>query len=263
MAEEPDRRALRTEPVVLLLIAAFVLFQLWMYFGSHAVRVETIVALGLFPARFFEAGLEGLPGGGLHGAVSLITYSLLHGGWAHCLINAVWMLAFGTPVAQRLGWKRFVFFYALCVVLAGLVQVAATSRAGWLIPIIGASGGVSAMMGAAIRFAFSPAPEAPPQPLAFPAPAEYMRRRRLLPIREALTHRPVVIFIIVWVGINLIFGLLAPAGMATPDGRPIGIAWQAHLGGFLAGLLLIGLIDRMPLSPSGGPGNVDYGRWQN
>ena len=62
---------------------------------------------------------------------------------------------------------------------------------------------------------------------------------------------------------NLIFGLLGPLGMATPDGSPANIAWVAHVVGFFSGLLLIGLFDKPPLSASGGPGNVDFGDWKD
>ena len=57
---------------------------------------------------------------------------------------------------------------------------------------------------------------------------------------------------------NFLFAL----GMGTPDGAPTSIAWVAHMAGFIAGLLLIGWFDKTPLSPSGGPGNVDYGDWK-
>ena len=55
----------------------------------------------------------------------------------------------------------------------------------------------------------------------------------------------------------------ADAGMADPGGSAVNIAWVAHLGGFFVGLLLIGLLEKPPLSASGGPGHVDYGEWKN
>ena len=90
--------------------------------------------------------------------------------------------------------------------------------------------------------------------------ASAAQRRRLLPILEVPKRRPVMMFIAVWVVINVAFGLAGPLATGTMSAN---IAWQAHLGGFFAGLLLIGVIEKPPLSPSGGPGNVDYGDWKD
>jgi membrane associated rhomboid family serine protease len=70
-------------------------------------------------------------------------------------------------------------------------------------------------------------------------------------------------FIGIWLVMNLAFGLLGPYGMASPDGAPVNIAWIAHLVGFFTGLLLIGFLEKPPLSASGGPGQVGYGEWKN
>lgn len=77
-------------------------------------------------------------------------------------------------------------------------------------------------------------------------------------IRQALTDRRTLIFVAVWIGLNFLFGL---SGL-TLSGETVSIAWEAHLGGFVAGLLLFGLFDPMRQSPSGGPGNVGYGEWR-
>ena len=123
------------------------------------------------------------------------------------------------------------------------------------IPIIGASGGVAGLMGAAARFAFSD--------VRWLDPNAQEPRRRLLRLSEVPRRRPVVIFIAVWLIMNLSFGLLGPYGLADPSGTAVNVAWVAHLGGFFAGLLLIGLLEKPPLSASGGPGHVDYGDWKN
>ena len=138
------------------------------------------------------------------------------------------------------------------MVVGGLIQVFSAREEAWLVPIIGASAGVSGMMGAAARFAF---PEK-----RWLDQATAAQRRRLLPILAVPKRRPVMMFIAVWVVINVAFGLAGPFASGTMSAN---IAWQAHLGGFFAGLLLIGLIEKPPLSPSGGPGNVDYGDWKD
>lgn len=243
---------LRAPASVLVLIGLIVIIQALMATGGPSTTTSFLVEMALFPARFFAEGLGGLPGGLGQGIATLFTYSLLHGSWAHCLINVAFLLAFGAPVAKRLGARRFIYLYVLCVMLAGYGQVWITSFDGYLIPIIGASGGVAGMVGAAARFAFSQG--------VWGVSNEH---QRLLSLRQVVTHRTVMMFILVWLGMNLIFGLLGPLGMATPDGSPANIAWVAHVVGFFSGLLLIGLFDKPPLSASGGPGNVDFGDWKD
>jgi membrane associated rhomboid family serine protease len=254
--EQPEKQPiLRAPAVVLVLLAALIVFHLLSVFGGNAMRIELIVALGLFPARFFAEGLGGLPGTWVQGVVTLFSHSMLHGGWTHLILNSVWLLAFGAPVARRLGPRKFMFLYMVCVMFGGLGQILITDFSGYLIPIIGASGGVAGLMGAAARFAFSD--------VRWLDPNAQEPRRRLLRLSEVPRRRPVVIFIGVWLIMNLSFGLLGPYGLADPSGAAVNVAWVAHLGGFFAGLLLIGLLEKPPLSASGGPGHVDYGDWKN
>jgi membrane associated rhomboid family serine protease len=156
------------------------------------------------------------------------TYAFLHGSFAHIAINMVWLAAFGSPLANRLGPLRFSLFFAV----TGLASVALF----WAMhpygeaPLVGASGAISGMMGAAARFGFhtqrSSAGKA-----AFAGP--------VLPIAIVLRSRGVVIFLAVWMIINLATGLL---GFAPGiDGQ---IAWEAHIGGFVAGFFGLRWFDR-------------------
>lgn len=249
----PPQPALRAPASVLWLVGLILAAHLVFSLLGRSDRVDWLINFALFPARFLAPGTGDLPGGTLQGLFNLISFNFLHGGWDHAILNVIWLLAFGTPVARRLGTRRFLIAFFLGGAVGGLAQVMASGDDKLLVPIIGASAGVSAMIGAAARFAF---PDT-----SWLSPSESAQRRRILSLRQTLSRRPVLVFIGIWFGLNLLFGLLGPLGFGAPDGRPISIAWIAHLGGFAGGLLLMGLVDRPPLSPSGGPGNVDYGDW--
>jgi membrane associated rhomboid family serine protease len=159
---------------------------------------------------------------------TLLTYGLLHAGWEHVIFNSLWMLAFGAPVFRRFGPGRALAFLAACTVAAALLH--GLLNPAEVLPVIGASGGVSGLTAAAMRFVL---PGGGPLDLAEahwrPAP----------PLRVALADGRVLVFLAVWFGINLL------AGLGLPLGGEAGqmIAWEAHVGGFLAGLLLFPLFD--------------------
>ena len=144
----------RFVPRIIVFLALIILtFQLIMQFAEEPLTLVLIVEMALFPARFFAENMGGLPGGGA-GCFLAGFIRFLHSGWSHCLINLIWLVAFGAPVARRLGARRFLALYLACIVVGGLVQIFSADEEAWLVPIIGASAGVSGMMGAAARFAF-------------------------------------------------------------------------------------------------------------
>lgn len=159
--------------------------------------------------------------------VSPVTYSLLHGSLMHLVVNMVWLAAFGSPLANRLGAARFLLFWAA----ASLGAVAAHYAIYPLspAPLVGASGAISGMMGAAARFAFR-IDRSSGRP-CFGGP--------VLPIVAVLRSRGAVAFLAIWMIVNMVTGLLG----AIP-GLEGGIAWEAHIGGFLVGFFLIGFFDR-------------------
>ena len=168
---------------------------------------------------------------------TLLTYALLHGSWTHVLFNCVWFAAFGTPVVRRCGTARFFLLAAAASVAGAAVHVLA--HPGDVFPMIGASAAVSGLTAAAAWFMFAPAGWSLEGRLEMP----HERRRESL--AAMLRNRQVVIFIAVWFVTNTLFGALArPLGMADSS-----IAWEAHVGGFLAGLALFPLLD--PLSRRG------------
>lgn len=165
-----------------------------------------------------------------------VTYALLHGSWAHVLMNAVWLAAFGTPVARRCGAARFLLL-GLATALGGATAhiLAHPLDIG---PMVGASAIVSGMMGAAAWFMFAPRRWTLDGRLAEP----HERRRESL---GAIARNPsVLIFLAVWFLTNYLFASVAqPLGLTDAD-----IAWEAHVGGFLLGVLLFPLIDPLQVA---------------
>ncbi|MDO9415341.1 MAG: rhomboid family intramembrane serine protease [Pararhizobium sp.] len=201
----------------------------------HAVRVyllapETdnwlLVEFAFFPARYaFSLSEQSFAW-----LWSPVTYSLLHGGWEHVLFNAFWLVAFGAPVVRRIGTLRFILFW--CISAAAAVAFHTAFHWGDAVPVIGASGVVAALMGAAARFVFSPG-------------GRIRRESHLNPLMSipaALSDRTVLVFAGVLFASNLLIGLgaFAPGGAAT-------IAWEAHIGGFLFGFLFFAPFDRQPV----------------
>jgi len=169
-----------------------------------------------------------------------LTYAFLHANWLHVGLNCLWFVAFGAPVARRFGLVRFYLFCAGGA-LAGALAHYATHSAD-LEPVIGASATVAGVMAAAVRFVFQPgAPLG--QSLGF-GNREDAYRQPALPLRGVLGDRRTVTFLIVWFGANFLFG-----AVVTPfGGEPV--AWEAHVGGFLFGLLAFHWFDPpLPVVP--------------
>ncbi len=198
---------------------------------SQAADLEVLTYFAFIPARYsLPDTMFYLPGGWGPKVWSVVSYALLHANWMHLGVNLIWFLAFGTPVARRFGTLRFLLF---CVVTA-----AAGAGAHYLAypdgiaPLIGASATVSGAMAAAMRFAVSPGGIlAGGMGAGDHHPAESLL--------QSLKNPQLLIFIAIWFGLNLLFGL----GVSMPGTEGAEVAWQAHVGGFAAGLLLFGLFD--------------------
>jgi membrane associated rhomboid family serine protease len=218
----------------------------------HAVRtlvltpseeLEVLLRFAFIPARFGTAlAAHGeFPGGFAADVWTFVTYALLHSDWTHVGVNAVWLLPFGSAVARRFGTLRFVALF-IVTAAAGAAFHLATHRAqimmvnsNDLVIMIGASGAVSGFMAAAIRFAFQHG--GPLENWRNPGPESY--RIPAAPLSVALRNPRVFLFLAIWLVLNFLFGI----GGSFVPGAPADIAWQTHLGGFLAGLLLFPLFD--------------------
>lgn len=212
-------------PIVTLLIATCVGIHL---FRTLALRpdqdFDLLLRFAFFPIRY-TGGFDF----DVYALVSPLSYSLLHGGMAHLVVNMVWLAAFGSPLANRLGVSRFLLFWAVTALAAVLLHFVlhSTDRA----PLVGASGAISGMMGAAARFAFRIDRHAGLPAFAGP----------VLGTAAVLRSRAAVTFLAVWLLINLAMGF----GFESP-GVSGQIAWEAHIGGFLAGFFGILAIDPGP-----------------
>lgn len=235
MNREP---ALNIPPVIVAVLALLALI--------HAVRVFVLtdaqdsLLLWTFAFNPMRYGTGLLPPADLPGGVgadiwTFVTYSLLHASWIHLGVNAIWLLPFGTAVARRFRPLRFLVFFAVTAAAGAIAHLLAYG--GQNAPMIGASAAISGTMAGAMRFVFQRG-----------GPVSFWRSGRdsdyripAAPLTRVLREPAVVVFLVVWFAINLLFGLgtLSMTGMGSGEV----VAWQAHIGGFVGGLLLFSWFD--------------------
>lgn len=216
--------------VIFALVLIFIhLIRITMLSQEHDALV--ILALSFIPVSYSDYANE-LPFP-LCGLWTPFTYSLLHFDTTHVMINSIWMFIFGTPVARRFGAVGFLLLSAIASAAgAGLHFVFYPFDYK---PVIGASACVSGYMGAAARFAL--------QKTFTAGQAHTAIAHKTMPaltIIQALQNRRSLAFAGIWMGLNFIIG----SGMPDLLGSAQSIAWQAHIGGFLAGILLFDLFER-------------------
>lgn len=164
---------------------------------------------------------------------AFVSYSLLHGGAMHIIFNLLWMAIFGSALARRFGAGRFLVFSALCSVGGAFAHLATHWGEG--APMIGASAAVSGQMAGAIRFIFELG-----GPLgAFRRSDQAAYHVPAQPLADCFRNQQVLVFVAVWFGLNLFFGIMS----SPAAGQPASVAWQAHIGGFVAGLALFPFFD--------------------
>jgi rhomboid family protein len=161
---------------------------------------------------------------------TLFTSMFMHGGFAHIAGNMLFLWIFGDNIEDRLGHVKYLIFYLLCGVIASLSHVFATgvfagNENELLVPSLGASGAISGVLGAYILL--------------------HPKRRVTVLLFRFLTEVPAYVAIGIWFAFQLISGL----GMLGGGSQSGGVAYAAHIGGFLAGLILIKFFDRGPRSP--------------
>lgn len=212
----------RVPPVVLGLVVVLAVAHFIRVLLPAQVSEDIMVRFAFMPIRY-APGING--GSVVDLALPFIGYQFLHGSIFHLGMNLLWLLACGPVVARRFGNLGFLAFFFLCGIIAAAVFLLCDW--GGVGGMIGASGAVSGLMAAAIRM------------IPWSGMPIWMHGSRM-PLAP-LTSRPVLVFTVVWFITNAIFGF---TGFGA-GGDIHQIAWQAHIGGFLAGLLLSGLFDRL------------------
>lgn len=208
----------RTFPFVTIALIA-INFLFFLYELSLGQRLQGFFLQSAFvPAEYFE------PGGTLEDGKSIVLSMFLHGGWSHLLGNMLYLWIFGDNVEDRLGHGKFILFYLGCGWVATLAH--GYSNPASIIPSIGASGAIAGVLGAYL--------------IMFPK----ARVLTLIPLGFfiRLTELPALFVLGFWFLLQLFSGTAALAG---PGGHG-GVAWWAHIGGFVAGLLVGVLVKVLP-----------------
>ncbi|MGH8177829.1 MAG: rhomboid family intramembrane serine protease [Steroidobacter sp.] len=205
--------------VTIAFVVACVLVFLWQA-SLGAVRGEQIVySLGVIPAVLLGQGelppeLVLVPP-----AMTTLTSMFMHGGWMHLIGNMLYLWIFGDNVEDSMGHARFVVFYLLCGLAAVFAQ--ALPEPGSTIPMVGASGAISGVLGAYL--------------LLYP----HARVLVAIPFGFILhtTRIPAGLVLAFWFGLQLLSNMMATPGEG-------GVAFRAHIGGFIAGMALIPFFKR-------------------
>jgi membrane associated rhomboid family serine protease len=212
-----DINPTHTRPVVNnALIAANTLvfvYQFHLQLQSPALFEAFTKRFGLVPhylTQDFNVGSLSTP----------FTSMFMHGDWFHLISNMWFLFIFGDNVEEALGRVRYVAFYVLCGLAAALAQIAIDP--GSSVPMVGASGAIAGVLAAYFRL--------------FP----HARVLTLIPILFFAVFRelPAVFFIVIWFGLQLLMGIGALGSVGQHTG---GVAFFAHIGGFIGGLLLLRL----------------------
>jgi len=213
-----DRNRSATFPVVtvLLIVACAATFLFELTLGGRRL-MGLFYFCGMVPERARLAAFEGEAAHGVVYVMSLFTSMFLHGGWLHVIGNVWYLWIFGDNVEDRLGHGRFLAFYLLCGVIAALSHT--VFNLGSEVPTIGASGAIAGVLGAYV--------------VCYPR----ARVLTLVPIFVFITfvEVPAIFFLGLWFLLQIINHAISTFEVQS-------VAWMAHIGGFIAGMLLIAIL---------------------
>lgn len=208
-----DNPTRRIPYVNLLLIAAnFTVFG-YQYFWLPQGPAYLINALGFIPHEAF--GLNDIPPlSPIPLPLTLLTAMFIHGGWMHILGNMLYLWIFGDNVEDRLGHGRYLLFYFMCGTAAGLTHAFVFAQS--TVPCVGASGAVAGVLAAYLLF----------------FPKAKVSTLFVFFIFIRIIRLPAVVVLGVWIVLQVV------SGMTELSARAGGVAWFAHIGGFLSGVAM-------------------------
>lgn len=185
--------------------------------GKDISTPDRVVMHPVTGQRVLVPGLQPTPGSVY---LTLITSMFMHGGIAHIFGNMLFLWIFGDNLENTMGHVRYLVFYLICGILASLAHVIttvmfATDPSSLLIPSLGASGAISGVLGGYILL--------------------HPKRRVTVILFRFLTDVPAYVAIGIWFAFQLISGL----GIFGGGSQQGGVAYAAHIGGFIAGLVLV------------------------
>lgn len=210
-----DDNPTKTFPILtILIIASCVLIFLWQLSLGNKMPAASL-SLGMIPAVLFNFTHLPQELATIPPIASIFTSMFLHGGWMHLLGNMLFLWIFGNNIEDAMGRTRFIIFYLLCGIAAAMAQALPNPQS--TIPMIGASGAIAGVLGAYLI---------------------------LYPRAKVLVLIPLGFFITTWrIAAGWVLGawFLIQLYSSFGDNSAGGVAWGAHVGGFVTGILLVGL----------------------
>lgn len=234
--------AINVPAIVLAVVAILIAIHVGLWLLGENWQVWSLYAFSFIPARLGGGEPVAFPSGAQYW--SFLTYALLHGDALHLGSNSIWLLIFSTPLARRWPAWRFLLLFALSAI-SGAAAVLFTHPGEFLV-VVGASASVSAVLAAAIPVMFSP-------DYRFRGNEKLDHGKlRVLTFGQVLQSRQALAFAAVFLLMTLFTGATQMAtGTAFLEERSI--AWEAHLAGFVAGLLLFYMLDKPEVPPASIP----------
>jgi len=214
-----DNPAAKPPLITVTFIALCSLVFLWQQTLTQDAQEIVVMTMGAIPAVLtggmsLPAELQQLPA-----LATIFTSMFLHGGWMHLLGNMLYLWIFGNNIEDAMGHVKFVLFYFISGLVASMAHV--LSDVGSTIPTVGASGAISGVLGAYLL---------------------------LYPRAQVYTFLLIFYFIrLMYIPAGLVLGfwfLLQIASSVLSGGGGGGVAWWAHIGGFLAGMALVGIFKK-------------------
>ena len=205
--------------VTMTFVGLCVLVFLWQFSLGGEGGQRAVYSLGVIPAVLLGGlnlppELQVVPP-----SLTILTSMFMHGGWMHLIGNMLYLWIFGDNVEDSMGHGRFIVFYLLCGVAAALAQ--AIPEPNSQIPMVGASGAISGVLGAYLLLH-------PHARVLVAVPFGFILHTMRLP--AGLVR-------VLWFGLQLVSNLMTQPGQG-------GVAFRAHIGGFVAGMLLVGIFKK-------------------